>query len=108
MSEQQNQQGPTRTLTEELELAGKDLIERVKELIEEGNVRRIVIRNAEGRSLIELPLTPGVLVGSVIAILNPWLALLGFAGGVVAKLKVEVIREVDEEVPPSVDGDAKG
>lgn len=106
MSEQQNPQPNTRTLTEELELAGKDLVERVKELIEEGNVRRIIIRNAEGRSLIEVPLTAGAVVSGVLVLYSPVFAGLAALGALVAKLKVEVVREVSDD--SADDGEAKG
>jgi hypothetical protein len=50
--------------TEEHKVSGEGLVARVKELIREGNVRRIIIKNDEGRSIMEIPLTLGV-VGAV-------------------------------------------
>jgi hypothetical protein len=105
MSEQQNPQTSGRTLTEELEVLGKDLVERVKGLIEEGNVRRIIIRNSEGRSLLEVPMTAGAVVGGVLALYSPVIAALATIGALVARLKIEIVREVDEIVD---DGEAKG
>lgn len=95
MSEQQNPQSSTRPLTEELELAGKDLVERVKGLIEEGNVRRIIIRNSEGRSLLEIPMTAGAVVGGVLVLYSPVFAGLAAIGALVARIKIEVVREID-------------
>jgi hypothetical protein len=50
--------------TEEHKVSGEGLVARVKELIRDGNVRRIIIKNDEGRSIMEIPLTLGV-VGAV-------------------------------------------
>ncbi|NWF67616.1 MAG: DUF4342 domain-containing protein [Chloroflexi bacterium] len=105
MSEQPNPQN-ARTFTEELEMAGKDLVERVKQLIEEGNVRRVIIRNAEGRTLLEVPLTAGAVVGGVLALYMPLFAGLAALGALVAKLKIEVVREMPEDGEDS--GEAKG
>ena len=51
------------TLVEEIELAGNQLVERIKELVAEGNVRRLIIRTAENRTVLEIPLTAGVAGG---------------------------------------------
>lgn len=50
--------------TEEHRVTGEGLVAKVKELIHEGNVRRIIVKNEEGRTLLEIPLTVGV-VGAV-------------------------------------------
>jgi len=59
--------------TEELHVNGDELLAKVKELVHEGNVRHISIRNEEGRTLIDVPLTVGV-VGALLA---PQLVALG-------------------------------
>ena len=87
-----------RTWTEEIEVAGKDLVDRIKELIEEGNVRRLIIREPDGDVLVEIPLTPAVGVGAVVAIVAPVLAALGALAALVARLKIEIVRV---EEPPS-------
>ena len=58
--------------TEEYQVDGDDLLHKVKELVHEGNIRRIIIKNEEGDRLIEIPLTLGV-VG--IALLPVWAAI---------------------------------
>jgi hypothetical protein len=45
--------------TEQIEIAGSELVDRTKELIEEGNVRRLIIRNPDDEKLLEVPLTAG-------------------------------------------------
>jgi hypothetical protein len=87
-----------RTWTEEIEIAGNELVTRVKELIAEGNVRRLIIRQPNGNILLEVPLTAGVAVGGVVTLLNPVMAALGALAALLVDLKVEIIREknVDE------------
>ena len=62
------------TWTEQIEFAGSELVERTKELIEEGNVRRLIIRNHDDEILLEVPLTAGVAVGGVLTVVAPVLA----------------------------------
>ena len=47
--------------TEELKVEGKELVETVKRIIHEGNVRRVVVRNPEGRTILDIPVNAGVL-----------------------------------------------
>ncbi|HEY5002837.1 MAG TPA: DUF4342 domain-containing protein [Ktedonobacteraceae bacterium] len=72
---------------EQIHVEGTDLADRVKELIHEGNVRRIIIRQDE-HVIIEFPLTVGV-VGTLIA---PWLAAVGAIGALLAHCTIEVER----------------
>jgi len=58
---------------EEFEISGDKVIAKVKELLHAGNIRRITIKNEEGRTLIEIPLTVGLVVG----VLAPVLAAVG-------------------------------
>lgn len=75
--------------TEEIKLKGEDLLKRVKALIAEGNIRRITIRNKDGKSIVELPLTIGV-VGAVLA---PPLAAVGAIAALVTECSIVVERE---------------
>lgn len=72
---------------EELQVMGEQLLSRVKELVHEGNVRRIIIKQ-EGHTLLEVPLTVGV-VGIIAA---PALAAIGVIGALLAQCSIEVIR----------------
>lgn len=81
-----------RTWVEEIEVAGSELVGRVKELIGEGNVRRLIIKNSDGDLLLEVPLTGGVVVGGVITIVTPVLAALGALAALLVRVKVEVVR----------------
>jgi Domain of unknown function (DUF4342) len=81
-----------RTFTEQIEIAASDLVDRTKELIEEGNVRRIIIRNEENEVLMEVPLTAGVVVGGAVTIVAPVLAALGALAALLTHVKIEVVR----------------
>jgi hypothetical protein len=88
-----------RTWTEHLEMAGSELVERVKGVIAEGNVRRVIIRNEKGVSLLEIPLTAGAVVGGALAIAYPVLAALGAFAALLAHVKVEVVRTSNDDKP---------
>jgi len=77
--------------TEEHKIKGETLLSKIKELVHQGNIRRIIIKNGEGRTLIEIPLTLGV-VG--IALVPVW-AALGAIAALVADLTV-VVEKVGE------------
>jgi len=79
----------TETKREEFKLTGDELIKKVKELIHEGNVRRITIKDKNGKELIVLPLTIGV-VGALIA---PALAAVGAIAALVTECSIVVERE---------------
>jgi hypothetical protein len=91
-----NQQETTdkgRTIVEEIEIASAQLLDRVKELIAEGNVRRLIIRSPEDKVLLEIPLTVGVVAGGIFTIVAPFLAALGGIAALVSRVKVQIIRD---------------
>lgn len=73
---------------EEYVIDGEKLTAKVKELINEGNVRRIIIKNKEDKVLVEFPVTVGV-VGAILA---PMLAAVGAIAALVTECKVVVVR----------------
>ena len=80
------------TRTEEFEFNGDTLIAKIKELLHEGNIRRMIIKNEEGRALIDIPLTVGIL-GTLVA---PQLAALGAIAALVTKGTLVVEKEEEE------------
>jgi len=74
--------------TEKVKVQADALREKVEELIREGNVRRVVVKNAEGQTVMELPLTIGI-VGAVAA---PMLAAVGAIAGLAARWSLEIER----------------
>jgi hypothetical protein len=83
-------------ISEEIELKGSELVDRVKQLMEEGNVRRLIIRKQDGEVLMEVPLTASVLAGGAMLVFTPVLAALGAAAAFLAQVKVEVVRVGDK------------
>jgi hypothetical protein len=77
---------------EEFKLNGSELIDKIKSLVHEGNIRRIAIKNEEGHTLIEIPLTLGV-VGAAFL---PVLAAVGAIGALVAKMTI-VVEKIEDQ-----------
>lgn len=78
----------------EFKVHAKDLLNKIEELIKEGNIRRIIIKDADGKTFIEIPLTVGV-IGMLAA---PVVAALGAIAGLVANFTIEVLKNEDEDV----------
>jgi len=87
-----------KTWWETLKLEGTTMVERLRQLVHEGNVRRIVIQH-EGRTVAEFPLTAGVL-GTVIA---PVLAAVGVVVALLKDCTVQVEREAPKGTPAEKD-----
>lgn len=84
--------------TEEFTINGELLVAKVKELLHAGNIRRITIKTEERRTLIEIPLTVGVVVG----LLAPVLAAVGAIAALTTRCVVSIER-VDEGSGPHDD-----
>jgi hypothetical protein len=95
MTDEQTQQ--KRTIVEEIEVAGHQLVTRVKELVAEGRIRKLRIKEPDGDMVVEMPLNVSVVAGGVVAIAAPGLAVLGVLAGLVAKVRIEIVREVEED-----------
>lgn len=92
-----------KTFTEEIEIAGNQLVDRVTQLIKEGNVRLLRIRSENGDVFLEIPLTLGAVAGGVVALGAPWLAVLGALAGLLAKVRIEIVRQ--EAIRPGDEDD---
>ena len=79
--------------SEEFKVSGKDLLNKVKAIITEGNVRRIIIRNKDDKSIIELPVTIGV-IGAVLA---PMLAAVAGVAAIVTECTIVVERRSNKD-----------
>jgi len=73
---------------EEFSVSGKDLGDKIQQLLHEGNVTRIIVKDMKGKVLLEIPVTLGV-IGAVIA---PWLAALGVIAALVTNCTIVVER----------------
>jgi hypothetical protein len=85
-----------RERTQEFILSGDEVVAKVKELIHEGNIRRITIKNEDGRTMLEVPLT----IGLIGAALLPVVAAIGAAAALTTRCTIVVERE---NLPPSGD-----
>jgi len=73
---------------EQIKVKGDEMVAKVRELIAEGNVRRLIIKNNDGKTLVEIPLTWGVIGG----LLSPVAAGLGAIAALVTDCTIEVER----------------
>lgn len=78
----------SKTVEEEISVSSDNLVEKVKDLLHERNVTRIIVKNEEGKTLLEIPATVGV-IGALFA---PWFAALGAIGALVTNCKIVVER----------------
>ena len=74
---------------EEFKVSGEDITEKIKEIIKEGNARRIIIKNEDGESVAEFPLT----VGAVGALVAPILAAVGAIAALLTKCTIVVEKK---------------
>ncbi|MDD3284737.1 MAG: DUF4342 domain-containing protein [Patescibacteria group bacterium] len=74
---------------EEFHVSGKEIVKKVKELVKEGNARRIIIKNETGKTIIEIPLT----IGFVGAVLAPALAAVGALAALVTECTIIVEKK---------------
>jgi hypothetical protein len=87
--------GTDRNWSEEFRVAGDRAAQRIKELIREGNVRKIIIKKTNGDVIKEITLTQGVAVGGLLALVAPVLAALGALFAILAEVRIEVVRVQD-------------
>ena len=86
-------QSAEKVTLEELKISGDALVAKVKELIHQGNIRRLIIKNDEGQTLIEIPMTVGVIGGVISAVFFPVIAAVGVIGAMVAHLTIVIERQ---------------
>ena len=79
--------------TEEYKISADESVAKIKELLQEGNVRRVIIQTEEGKTLIEFPLTVGVAAAAGVLLLAPLLAAVGALAAIVTDLTIVIERE---------------
>jgi hypothetical protein len=89
---------------EEIQVLGRDLVEKCKTLVHEGNVRRVIVRDENGNTFIEIPIT----FAAVGALAAPVLAALGAISALVAKFSIVVVRVEDKPPPEESKPDERG
>ena len=86
-----------RVRTEEFKVTSEQAVSKVKELVQEGNVRRLILQTEEGRTLLEVPLTIGVAAAAGVLLLAPILAAVGAFAAILTHLTIVVEREEEVE-----------
>lgn len=88
---------------DEFKVKGEELLSKVKEIIHEGNIRKIIIKNDSGKTYLEIPVTIGV-VGLVLA---PVWAAVGALAALASSFNIQVIKKEEKEKPTEKDVPAK-
>ncbi len=100
-------QSAEKVTLEELKISGDALVAKVKELIHQGNIRRLIIKNDEGQTLIEIPMTVGVIGGVISAVIFPVIAAVGVIGAMVAHLTLVIERQETDATDKLADESSK-
>jgi len=87
----ENKDPKTKTRTEEFKVSGGDILNKIKELLHEGNIRRIILKDEQGKTFLEIPLTVGIVGAAII----PVVAALGAIAALVSKLTIVVEKVPD-------------
>ncbi|MGB1286515.1 MAG: DUF4342 domain-containing protein [Aggregatilineales bacterium] len=103
MTDEKQKNENMETVVDEMQVRGSDLVERVKELMEQGNVRRLVIRRSNGEELMQIPLTASVIAGGAMVVFAPMLAAVGAMAALLAEVKIEIVREIPADKPKNED-----
>lgn len=86
-----------KTVVETIEVEAQYLVDRVKAILREGNVRELVIRDSKGKYLLQVPLTVGVLAGGIFALTAPAITALTAVAGLLANFRIEIERVVEDD-----------
>ena len=95
-----------RVTMDEIKVKGSELVDKVKEIIEEGNARRVIIKK-EGRTMLEFPLSVGVGGATAAIFFTPVLAAVGALAALVTDVKIVVERVAEAEIVEEVVKDAE-
>lgn len=98
MTEQQQ------SFVKEVEVAGRDLVEQVQNLVREGNARRVSIHAEDGHELLSVPLTVGVALGGLVTLSAPVLAGLGALAAMVSHARLVVVHKPEVGLGEPVPG----
>ena len=89
--------------TKEIEVAGEDLIARIKQLAADSRVKRVRVIEPDGDIALEIPLTYGAIAGGAVVIAAPVLAVIGTLAALVTKVRLEIIEDDAKDDDTSAD-----
>ena len=88
-----------RIWSEQVKVAGSELVGQVMELAREGTARRLIIRDQDGKALLEVSLTAGTILGGALVLVAPHLAALGAIAALLTHVTIEIVRDAGEPGP---------
>lgn len=88
-----------KTWKEEIEISSDALIAKIKELAAEAKVRRVRIIEPDGDVAVDIPLSVGAIAGGAVVLAAPVLAIIGAIAAFATKVKIEIVREEEEDEP---------
>ncbi len=91
--------------TERIEIASEQVIDTIKNLISEGNVRRVTLRKSNGKKLISVPVTAGAAIGGVAVLAAPMITAIAAVTALVTKVTLDIERT---DSPASTAADSDG
>ena len=89
-----------KTFAEDIEVSGQHLLAEINRLIAEGNVRKLIVKTADDRVFLTIPLTAGAVAGGILTLGAPWLAVIAAVAGLVTRVHIEVVRDTEEPADP--------
>ena len=92
MDYEDREEGRERSFSEKISVAGGEVLDTIKRLIAEGNVRSVILWSESGKKLLEIPLTGGLALGGAAIILAPFAAAIAGIAAVATKVRLEVVR----------------
>ena len=92
---------PKAETTEHIEIDGSRLVDKVKEIVAEGRVKRLRVLEPDGDIALDISLNVAVLAGGAMVLAAPVLAVLGALAVFFTKVKVEIVREADDSLAES-------
>ena len=91
----------------EIEVAGAELVDFVKKLAAEGQAKRVRILEPDGDIAVDVPLTVGAIAGGAVVLAAPVLAVLGALAAFYAKVRIEIVADVDADMAKAAEKDKK-
>ena len=92
----------TPSWTERIEVASEQVIDTLKKLVSEGNVRRVTLRKSNGKKLISVPVTAGAAIGGVAVLAAPMITAIAAVTALVTKVTLDIER-TDDSVSENAD-----
>jgi hypothetical protein len=87
------------SFSKEIEVAGDELVRRVRELAADSRVKRIRVLEPDGDIALEIPLAYGAIAGGAVVIAAPVLAVVGALAALVAKVRVQIVEDPQRQPP---------